>query len=112
MGSAKSQKPLSAALFFQKQVIRRNNAAIEKLEDVLEKHQGTDGEEASAAMATVQEVLQYVYVDNDQPKCMLDDFGQKWSHTAQQFEINRKFARAHNPTDESMATRIGCFNSF
>ena len=57
VGSGKSQKPLSAALFFQKQVIRRNNAAIEKLEDLLEKHQGTDGEEASAAMATVQEVL-------------------------------------------------------
>ena len=59
------------------QVIRHNNAAIEKLEELLDKHQGSDGEEASTAMATVQEVLQYVYVANDQAKCMLDDFGQK-----------------------------------
>ena len=106
VGSAKSQKTLPAALFFQNavakiaapigpacqvgtfplldenwrtwfadtnvdrfsdvdkcnveslnQVIRHNNAAIEKMEDLLEKHQGTDGEEASAVMATVQEVL-------------------------------------------------------
>ncbi len=71
-----------------------SGAKIEKLEDLLEKHQGTDGEAASAVMATVQEVLQYVYVANDQVKGILDDFDQKWSHTAQQFEINRKFARA------------------
>ena len=106
VGSAKSQKPLPAALFFQNavtkiatpigpacqvgtfplldenwctwfadtnvdrlsdvykcnveslnQVIRHNNSAIEKMADLLEKHQGTDGEEASAAMATVQEVM-------------------------------------------------------
>ena len=34
---------------------------------------------------------------------MLDDYGQKWKHTPAQFELNRKFARAHNPTDDSMA---------
>ena len=161
VGSAKSQKHLPAALFFQNavakiaapigpacqvgtfplldenwrtwfadtnaarlsdfdkcnveslnQVIRHNNAAIDKMEDLLEKHQGTDGEEASAALATVQEVLQYVYVANDQAKCMLDDFGQKWSHTAQQFEINRKFARAHNPTDDSMAAGPGIYDPY
>ena len=82
------------------------------MEDLLEKHQGTDGEEASVAMTTVQEVLQYVYVANDQAKCMLDDFGQKWSHTAQQFEINRKFARAHNPTDDSMAAGPGIYDPY
>lgn len=163
VGSARSHKPLPAALFFQNasakeaapigaacntgtyplsdknwegwmapshpnaarltdfdkcnveslnQVIRHNNAAIEKLEELLDKHQGSDGEEASTAMATVQEVLQYVYVANDQAKCMLDDFGQKWSHPAAQFEINRKFARAHNPADSSMAAGPGIYDPY
>ena len=63
-------------------------------------------------MATVQQVLQYLYVANDQTKCMLDDFGQKWSHPAVQFEINRKFARAHNPADNSMAADPGIYDPY
>ncbi len=43
---------------------------------------------------------------------MFYDFGQKWSHTAQQFEINRKFARAHNPTYESMAGGPGIYDPY
>jgi hypothetical protein len=35
---------------------------------------------------------------------MIDDYGQKWKHTPAQFELNRKFARVHNPTDDSMET--------
>ena len=33
---------------------------------------------------------------------MLDDL--KWKHTSAQFELNRKFALEHNPTDDSMTT--------
>ena len=35
---------------------------------------------------------------------MLDDYGQKWKHTPSQFELNLKFARAHNHTDDKMVT--------
>jgi hypothetical protein len=34
---------------------------------------------------------------------MLDDSGQKWFHTLEQFEIHRLFARARNPELESIA---------
>ena len=94
-------------------IIRHQNAAGDKLEELLEKHQGTDADEASqAVMATVHEVLQCIYVANDQDKCVLDDFGHKWRHTAQQFEINRKFARVHNPTDDSMAAGPGIYDTY
>jgi hypothetical protein len=77
------------------------------MEDLLEKHQGTDGEEASAVMTTVQEVLQYVYVANDQAKCMLDDFGQKWSHTAQHL---LQYADLAQPDRRALCELVGTLN--
>ena len=85
------------------QAIRHQNAVIDKLGHLLELHQGTDADDATQqAMATVLDALQCIDVANDQCKCMLDDCGQKWKHTPAQFELNRKFARAHNPTDDNM----------
>ena len=52
------------------------------------------------------DALQCIDIVNDQYKCMLDDHGQKWKHTPAQFEINRKFAREHNPTDDSMESAL------
>ena len=43
---------------------------------------------------------------------MLDDYGQKWKHTPVQFELNRKFVRAHNPTDDSMAAGPDIFDNY
>ena len=43
---------------------------------------------------------------------MLDDYGQKWKHTPVQFELNRKFARAHNPTDDNMAAGPDIFDNY
>jgi hypothetical protein len=34
---------------------------------------------------------------------MLDDYGQKWFHTLEQFETNRLFDRDRNPELESMS---------
>jgi hypothetical protein len=48
------------------------------------------------------DTLQCIDIANDQCKFMLDDYVQKWKHTPAQFELNRKFARAHNPTDDNM----------
>jgi hypothetical protein len=45
-------------------------------------------------------------------KNMLDDYGQKWFHTLEQFETNRLFARARNPELESIAAGPGIFNVF
>ena len=45
-------------------------------------------------------------------KNMLDDMGQKWKHTTDQFETNRLFARARNPDDDSLAAGPGIFNLF
>ena len=43
---------------------------------------------------------------------MLDDYCQKWKHTPAQFELNRKFARAHNPMDDSMAAGSGIYDNY
>ena len=43
---------------------------------------------------------------------MLDDYGQKWKHTPVQFELNRKFALVHNPTDNSMETGPGIYDNY
>ena len=58
-------------------------------------------ETTQLVMVTVLDAL-CLYIANDQSKSMLDDYGQKWKHTPEEFEINRKFAHVHNPTDESM----------
>ena len=43
---------------------------------------------------------------------MLDDMGQKWKHTPDQFETNRLFARVRNPDDDSLGAGPGIFNLF
>jgi hypothetical protein len=43
---------------------------------------------------------------------MLDDYGQKWFHTLEQFETNRVFARVRNPDLESIVSGPGIFNVF
>ena len=43
---------------------------------------------------------------------MIDDYGQKWKHTPEQFELNRKFARAHNPTDDIMEGGPGIYDNY
>ena len=43
---------------------------------------------------------------------MIDDYDQKWKHTPAQFEINRKFARAHNPTDDSMTVVPDIYDNY
>jgi hypothetical protein len=62
-------------------------------------------------MASVFTALHYVSSANDDSKSALDDFGQKWKHTAAQFELNRKFERSHNPDDESMAAGPGIYDN-
>ncbi len=60
-------------------------------------------------MASVFTALQYIATANDPSKSALDNFGQKWKHNAVQFELNRRFARAHNPDDEIMTTGPGIY---
>ena len=94
-------------------IIRHQNAAAALLEQLLEHHQAIDADENTpAVMATVFTALQYIASANDSSKSALDDFGQKWKHTAAQFELNRKFARAHNPDDESMAAGPGIYDNY
>jgi hypothetical protein len=79
------------------------DAAAALLEQLLEYHQANDADENTQAfMVSVFTTLQYIA--NDSSKSALDDFGQKWKHNAVQFELNRRFARTHNPEDESMVT--------
>ena len=87
------------------QDIHHQNAVIDKLGHLFEIHQGADTDDVTQqGMATVLDTPQCIDIANDQCKYMLDDYGQKWKHTPEQFELNRKFARAHNPTDDSMET--------
>ncbi len=46
--------------------------------------------------------LQCLSTVNDQDKSMYDHYGQKWKHSPAQFELNHKFARTHNPSDDGM----------
>ncbi len=90
-------------------IIRHQNAVVQ----LLEHHQAIDADEnTQASMATVFTALQYIASANDSSKSALDDFGQKWKHTAAQFELNRKFARAHNPDDENMAAGPGIYDKY
>ena len=43
---------------------------------------------------------------------MLHDYGQKWKHIRAQFEVNRKFTRGHNPTDENMEAGPGIYDNY
>ena len=53
-------------------------------------------------MASVFTDLQYLSSTNDSSKSVLDDSGQKWKHTATQFELNRRFTLSNNSDDENM----------
>jgi hypothetical protein len=94
-------------------IIRYQNVAAALLEQLLEHNQAIDtDEDTQAAMVSVFTALQYLASANDSSKSALDDFGQKWKHTAAQFELNRRFARLHNPDDERMAAGPGIYNNY
>jgi hypothetical protein len=79
-------------------IIRHQNAATALFEQLLEYHQANDTDEnTQAVMSSVFTAFQYITTVNDSSKSALDDFGQKWKHNAVQFELNRRFARVHNP---------------
>ena len=63
-------------------------------------------------MTTVLDALQCIDIANDQCKCMLDDYGQKWKHTPAQFELKRKFVDTHNPTDDNMTTDPTIYDNY
>jgi hypothetical protein len=94
-------------------IIRHQNAAAALLEQLLEYHQANDTDEnTQAAMASVFTALQNIAI-NDSSKSALDDFGQKWNHNNDvQFELNRRFTRAHNPDDESMSAGPGIYDNY
>ncbi len=78
------------------------------LEQLLDHHQGHGADEDTQDVKTSKfTALQYITNANDSSKSALDDSGQKWKHTTAQFELNRKFVRAHNPDDESMTAGPG-----
>jgi len=64
-------------------IIRHQNAAAALFEQLLEYHQANDEDEnTQAVMVSVFTTLQYMATVNDCSKSALDDFGQKWKHTA------------------------------
>jgi hypothetical protein len=94
-------------------IIRHQNEAASLLEQLLEYLQANDADEnTQTTMSSVFTALQYIATANDSSKSALDDFGQKWKHNAVQFEINRRFARTHNPDDESMAAGPGIYDNY
>ena len=57
------------------QTIRHQNADIEKIEQLLELHRGSDADETTQEdMGTLLGTLQWLYIVNDQSKCMIDDY--------------------------------------
>ena len=70
------------------------------------------GADAKAVASSIITALQHLYVAIEHTKNMLDDMGQKWKHTPDQFETNRLFASDRNPDDESLAVGPGIFNLF
>ena len=94
-------------------IIRHQNAAVALFEQLLEHNQVIDvDEDTQTVMTSVFTSLQYLTSVNDSSKSDLDDFGQKWKHTATQFELNHRFARSHNPDDERMTTGPGIYDNF
>jgi hypothetical protein len=94
-------------------IIRHQNAAAALVEQLLEHNQDIDtDEDTQADMASVFTALQYLTSAKDSSKSALDDFGQKWKHSVTQFELNRRFARSHNPDDESMAAGPGIYDNY
>jgi hypothetical protein len=71
-----------------------------------------ESDDAKVVAASVGTALQYLDVSVVHTKNMLDDYGQKWFHTLDQFETNRSFALTRNPEFESIAAGPGIFNAF
>ncbi len=87
------------------------NDVMDKLGHLLDLHQGTDTHETTQqSMATVLTLCSVLIANVT--KCMLHDYGQKWKHTRAQFEVNRKFTRGHNPTDENMEAGPGIYDNY
>ena len=60
---------------------------MDKLGHLIDLHQGTDADDVTQQdMSTEFDDLQCIDITNDQCKCMLDDYGQKWKHIPAQFE--------------------------
>jgi hypothetical protein len=78
---------------------------MEQLEDV-------ESDDVKVVAASVDTALQCLDVSVIHTKNMLDDYGQKWFHTLEQFETNRLFPRARNPELESIAAGQDIFNTF
>lgn len=106
VGSGKFGHPKLSSLFFE-------NTVIQQLEQLLEHHQDIESDEdTQAVMVTVLSALQCLYIANDQGKSVLDDYGQKWKNSPSQFELNRKFARTHNPTDDNMVAGPDIYDNY
>jgi len=71
-----------------------------------------ESDDTKAVAASVGTALQYLEVSDVHTKNMVDDYGQKWFHSLDQFETNRLFARDHNPELQSIAAGPGIFNVF
>ncbi len=94
-------------------IIRHQNAEAALLEQLLEHNQTIDtDEDTQTAMASVFTDLQYLASVNDSSKSALEHFGQKWKHTAAQFQLNHRFARSHKPDDESMEAGPGIYDNY
>jgi hypothetical protein len=76
----------------------------------MDQFEGVESDYDKVVAASVGTALLYLDVSVVHTKNMLNDFGQKWFHTIEQFETNRLFARARNPELESITTGPGIFN--
>jgi hypothetical protein len=91
---------------------RHNVVAVHQLEELMKQFEGVQSDDAKAVVTSVGTALQYLDVSVVHTKNMLDDYGQKWFHTIEQFETNRLFVRTRNPDLESIAPGPGIFNAF
>jgi hypothetical protein len=74
--------------------------------------EGVESDDVKTVTDFVDTVLKYLDVSVVHTKNMLDDYGQKWFHTLEQFETNLLFTRVRNPEVESIAEGPGIFNVF
>jgi hypothetical protein len=93
-------------------VARHQTAGVQRLEELMEQLEGVVSDDAKDVADAVGTALQYLDVAVVHNKNMLDDYGQKWFHSLEQFETNRLFARARNPELESIAADPVIFNLF
>ncbi len=85
---------------------------VQQLEELMEQLEGVESDDAKVVPASVGTALQYLDICVVHTKNMLDDYGQKWFHTLNQFETNLLFTRVRNPELESITAGPGIFNSF